>query len=303
MAVLAQTSLSPSSVDTLATQTTVADASAHVNDKSSDEASTRQTVSHPSPANDQLSIAKTCVHLWELAYPMVYDRIIFNISSAIEDKVWSNLASGIGLRYVRHLEIHTSIQSNAYGWVPDHIADMIVGTLLAGLRRNQLLSFSLKTSACVSFTMSTKNVIILLETQRKLTRHPIKADEQKDLLADKALSEELVSDAILSVSEDGGSTLDSHTLLYLAVAFHSGVSSRTLSDRNSNVIKKGPGQPKTILTLQPKQVSPPADLVKGEIIARYAKDNYYFLEAYVDTISAESRISIQSRKSNGPVYL
>lgn len=72
---------------------------------------------------------------------MVYDRIIFNIRSVTEDKVRSNLASGIGLRYVRHLEIHTSIQSNVYGWVPDHIADMIVGTLLAGLRRNQLLSF------------------------------------------------------------------------------------------------------------------------------------------------------------------
>ncbi|KAI4954079.1 hypothetical protein J4E91_001788 [Alternaria rosae] len=135
------------------------------------------------------------------------------------------------------------------------------------------------------------------------SQHLIKADEQKDLLADKALSEKLVSDAILSVLEDGGSTLDSHTIQYLAVAFHSGVSSRTLSDRNSDVIKKGPGQPKPILTLQPKQVFPPADLVKREIIARYAKGNYYFLEAYVDTMSAESRISIQSRRSNGPVYL
>ena len=80
---------------------------------------------------------------------MVYHNIVFNISTSTEDKVWRSLASGIGLRHVRHLEVHTSIQSTAWEWVPDHTADLVVGSLLAALRRNQLLSF--KYEGCASY--------------------------------------------------------------------------------------------------------------------------------------------------------
>lgn len=127
-------------------QITIVDASAHAIGKNSNEGSTkRSAVSHPAYAvrdpqvhssggkcvllayatlltrrlqlsqRDQLSIAKTCVHLWELPYPMVYNHVVICVHPATEDNVWRKLASGVGLRYARHLEVHTSIQSAAYG--------------------------------------------------------------------------------------------------------------------------------------------------------------------------------------------
>ena len=124
-------------------------------------------------------------------------------------------------------------------------------------------------------------------------QHPIKPDEQIDLLSNNAQSERATSEAIFSVLKDGGSTLDGHTLQYLAIAFHSKVSRQGLSSRNIDVIRKAPRYPKTILTLQPRQVHRLEETAKEEIIARYAKDNYYFLEAYVDTMSEESRTTVR----------
>jgi hypothetical protein len=56
---------------------------------------------------DQLSIAKTCVHIWEIAYPMAYERITVTVDPTLKESVWKNLASGVCLRYVKHLEIRS----------------------------------------------------------------------------------------------------------------------------------------------------------------------------------------------------
>jgi hypothetical protein len=50
-----------------------------------------------------------------------------------------NLASGAGLRYVQHLEIRA-----LYDKEDEHsrrTEDLVAGTMIAALRRNQLLSF------------------------------------------------------------------------------------------------------------------------------------------------------------------
>ena len=88
---------------------------------------------------DQLSTAKTCVHLWEIAYPMVYDRIVVTVSPDRKEQVWRNLASGICLRYVRHLDIRSC--PTASGDKPKCTGDLVAGMILAGMGREQLLSF------------------------------------------------------------------------------------------------------------------------------------------------------------------
>jgi hypothetical protein len=53
---------------------------------------------------DQLSVAKTCVTLWQLAYLMTYDRATVKIGPTTKESVWKYPASGVGRRNVRHLE-------------------------------------------------------------------------------------------------------------------------------------------------------------------------------------------------------
>lgn len=88
---------------------------------------------------DQLNVSKTCIRLWQLAYPMVYNRITVEIGPDFEVSAWRHLASGVGLRYVQHLENQSLYNSDGK---PNNVEDLIVGTLIASLRRNQLLSFT-----------------------------------------------------------------------------------------------------------------------------------------------------------------
>jgi hypothetical protein len=87
---------------------------------------------------DQISLSKTCILLWRLAYPMAYNRITVKIGPGRKDSEWQDLASGVGRRYVRHLEIQ-SLYGNEKK--PRNVEDLAAGTLTAAIRRNQLLSF------------------------------------------------------------------------------------------------------------------------------------------------------------------
>jgi len=87
---------------------------------------------------DQLSIAKTCVTLWQLAYPMAYDRLTVKIGPTTKASAWNHLASGVGLRYVHHLEIKSLYSKDNQS---KRVEDRVAGTLIAALRRNRLLSF------------------------------------------------------------------------------------------------------------------------------------------------------------------
>jgi hypothetical protein len=88
---------------------------------------------------EQLTLAKTCVTLWELAYPLVYNRIIVKIGLKPLDTAWKDLVSGVGLRYVRHLEIRSLYDAN--DGHPKRVEDLVASTIIAALRRNKLLSF------------------------------------------------------------------------------------------------------------------------------------------------------------------
>jgi hypothetical protein len=70
---------------------------------------------------------------------MVYDRITVRIGPDMKDSAWSNLASGIGICYVQHLKILSLYDSSDK---PRNMEDLIARTLIAALRRNQLLSFA-----------------------------------------------------------------------------------------------------------------------------------------------------------------
>jgi hypothetical protein len=70
---------------------------------------------------------------------MAYERIVVNVSPTRKESVWKNLASGVCLRYVKHLEIRSC--PTAVGAKPKCTLDLVAGTLLAALRRHQLLSF------------------------------------------------------------------------------------------------------------------------------------------------------------------
>lgn len=90
------------------------------------------------PKRDQISASKTCVLIWELAYPLAYNRVTVNISPSRQESEWKNLASGVGLRYVQHLEIRS-----LYGKDDKlkRIEDPVARTLIAAVPRDQLLSF------------------------------------------------------------------------------------------------------------------------------------------------------------------
>jgi hypothetical protein len=90
---------------------------------------------------DQLNIAKTCIHLLEIAYPVAYHSIFIKTDLVTAMTTWENLASGNNLRHVRHLQVHDSGQSTANAGKRNHVGDVITGILLAALRRHQLLSF------------------------------------------------------------------------------------------------------------------------------------------------------------------
>jgi hypothetical protein len=88
--------------------------------------------------HDQISVSKTCIRLWQLAYPMAYNRITVTIGPQYKESEWQHLASGVGLRYVQHLEVNSLFGT---GKKSKNTEDLIAGTLIAALRRNQLLSF------------------------------------------------------------------------------------------------------------------------------------------------------------------
>jgi pyridoxal/pyridoxine/pyridoxamine kinase len=69
---------------------------------------------------------------------MAYDRIAVNVDSTVEESVWKNLATGVCLRYVRHLEIRST--PNATSGKDKGTGDLVAGMLLAALRRHPLLS-------------------------------------------------------------------------------------------------------------------------------------------------------------------
>lgn len=69
---------------------------------------------------------------------MFYNRITVKIGPDLNDSAWRNLAKGVGLRYVRHLEIVSSYDNSGK---PRNTEDLVVGTMVAALRRNYLLSF------------------------------------------------------------------------------------------------------------------------------------------------------------------
>ncbi|CAN9292410.1 unnamed protein product [Alternaria alternata] len=106
--------------------------------------------------------------------------------------------------------------------------------------------------------------------------------------------EALIRDTLLSYITEMGSMIDDSILEYLGVVVN--VTAYTL-DLPAKV-PEGPNQAlerlKKVLCLRPKQVLRLADLAKEEMMARYAKDDYYFLEAYIDTMTKASRVGISS---------
>ena len=70
---------------------------------------------------------------------MAYNRIVIEIGPRRNVTAWEHLASGVGMRYVRHLEIRSLYQENDR---PKNIEVLVAGTLLVALRRHRLLSFS-----------------------------------------------------------------------------------------------------------------------------------------------------------------
>ncbi|CAN9295552.1 unnamed protein product [Alternaria alternata] len=106
--------------------------------------------------------------------------------------------------------------------------------------------------------------------------------------------EALIRDTLLSYITEMGSTIDDSILEYLGVVVN--VTAYTL-DLPAKA-PEGPNQAlerlKKVLCLRPKQVLRLADLAMEEMMARYAKDDYYFLEAYIDTMTKASRVGISS---------
>ena len=70
---------------------------------------------------------------------MAYNRITVTIRPGLKDSAWQHLASGVGLRYVQHFTISSSCDDTEKG---RRLKDLVIGTLIAALRRNQLLSFT-----------------------------------------------------------------------------------------------------------------------------------------------------------------
>jgi hypothetical protein len=68
---------------------------------------------------------------------MAYNSIIVEIGPSRKESEWRYLASGVGLRYVRHLEICSLFGNDD---TPKRIEDLVTGTIIAVVRRNQLLT-------------------------------------------------------------------------------------------------------------------------------------------------------------------
>ncbi|KAF2030641.1 hypothetical protein EK21DRAFT_111734 [Setomelanomma holmii] len=115
----------------------------------------------------QISVSKTCVTLWELAYPLAYNRITVTIGPNLAESRWKHLASGLGLRHAQHLELNSLFDGKSKA---GRTEDLIAGTLIAAVWRNQLHSFSMSMSVQMARTISTRTIVILLETQRALRR-------------------------------------------------------------------------------------------------------------------------------------
>jgi hypothetical protein len=71
---------------------------------------------------------------------MAYNSIVVKIGPLRKESEWRHLASSVGLRYVRHLEIR-SLFGDDDEPEQKHIEDLVAGTIIAAVRRNQLLSF------------------------------------------------------------------------------------------------------------------------------------------------------------------
>ena len=69
---------------------------------------------------------------------MAYNRITVTIGPNRKESEWKNLASAVGLRYVQHLEIRSLYGEDER---PKYIEDLVAGTLIAAMRRHQLISF------------------------------------------------------------------------------------------------------------------------------------------------------------------
>lgn len=73
-----------------------------------------------------------------MAYPLAYESITVEVEPGVHDSAWSHLASGCCLRLVRHIQIRLVGIDNSK-LVRD--GNIITGTLIAAVRRNQLYSF------------------------------------------------------------------------------------------------------------------------------------------------------------------
>jgi hypothetical protein len=106
--------------------------------------------------------------------------------------------------------------------------------------------------------------------------------------------EALIRDKLLSYITEMGSMIDDSILEYLGVVVQGTAYPPDLPVKAT----EGPNQtlehPIKVLCLQPKQVLRSADLAKEEMMARYAKDDSYFLEGYIDTMTKASRVGISS---------
>ncbi|KAG9191195.1 hypothetical protein G6011_09283 [Alternaria panax] len=96
----------------------------------------------------------------------------------------------------------------------------------------------------------------------------------------------------MSQIKQTGSMLDDPTLEYVAVIIKGTVYNFDISANAIETARQIPRRLKTALSLQPEQTLLPADLAKEEMIARYAKDDYYFLGDYIDIMTEESCIEV-----------
>ncbi|KAF2854043.1 hypothetical protein T440DRAFT_267145 [Plenodomus tracheiphilus IPT5] len=122
---------------------------------------------HDLSQRDQIKIAKTCVTLWKLAYPLAYNRLVIEIDPETKESAYIALASGVGLSYVQHLEINLRYEVEDS---PRNIIEVVAGAVIAHLRRDSLLSFSLTARAHDHIAIGVRNVAVLVETQHQLRR-------------------------------------------------------------------------------------------------------------------------------------
>ncbi|KAI8941118.1 hypothetical protein NX059_002356 [Plenodomus lindquistii] len=115
---------------------------------------------------DQINAAKTCVQLWELAYPLAYNRLVVEVGPKTKESHWTALASGVGLGYVQHLEIRSTFQ---VGDQPARVFELAVSTIIAHLRRDSLRSMSFITSGLAWEIIRVRDVTVLLEAQYQLS--------------------------------------------------------------------------------------------------------------------------------------